>query len=187
LEDNGVDMTLCLDAQAAQSHTQEKRTRFSLSHDDGSIGINVPESTECITKTFFIIYNLEAVSEAASNHSGASSLDIEEDDEGEEDQPDNLSDMVSANVSGRGTPSISGRDTPSSQVTESEEAAGGNQAQQRYFLNKFCTLTHKSDNILIFQSSARKQQAVSTAGRAAGPTGGSVCDAATEAALTNRH
>jgi hypothetical protein len=71
------------------------------------------------------------VSEAASNHSGASSLDIEEDEEGEEDQQDNLSDMVSANVSGRGTPSISGRDTPSSQVTESEEAASVNQAQQR--------------------------------------------------------
>ena len=29
---------------------------------------------------------------------------------------DNLSDMVSANVSGRGTPNVSGRDTPSSQV-----------------------------------------------------------------------
>jgi hypothetical protein len=32
-------MTLCLDVQAAQVHTQEKRTRFSLSHDDGSIGM----------------------------------------------------------------------------------------------------------------------------------------------------
>lgn len=31
--------------------------------------------------------------------------------------------MVSANVSGRGTPNVSGRDTPSSQVTEGEEAA----------------------------------------------------------------
>lgn len=41
LEDNGIDMTLCLDAQAAQVHTQEKRTRFSLSHDDGSIGIQL--------------------------------------------------------------------------------------------------------------------------------------------------
>jgi hypothetical protein len=75
--------------------------------------------------------NLEAVSEAASNHSAASSLDIEEGGEGEEDPPDNLSDMVSANVSGRGTPSISGRDTPSSQVTEGEEIASGNQGQQR--------------------------------------------------------
>lgn len=39
----------------------EKRTRFSLSHDEGSIG-NTSD-------------NLEAVSEAASNHSVASSLD----------------------------------------------------------------------------------------------------------------
>lgn len=35
-------------------------------------------------------------------------------------QNDNLSDMVSANVSGRGTPNISGRDTPSSQVTDGD-------------------------------------------------------------------
>ena len=69
----------------------EKRTRFSLSHDDGSIG-NTSD-------------NLEAVSEAASNHSVASSLELEEN----EDQNDNLSDMVSANVSGRGTPNISGK------------------------------------------------------------------------------
>ncbi|XP_045595997.1 GTPase-activating protein and VPS9 domain-containing protein 1 isoform X2 [Procambarus clarkii] len=84
--------------------TIEKRTRFSLSHDEGSIG-NTSD-------------NLEAISEAASNHSVASSLDDVE----QEDQPDNLSDMVSANVSGRGTPNVSGRDTPSSQVTEGEEA-----------------------------------------------------------------
>ncbi|KAL1501413.1 hypothetical protein ABEB36_006736 [Hypothenemus hampei] len=60
--------------------------------------------------------NLEAISEAASNHSVASSLELEN-----EDQNDNLSDMVSANVSGRGTPNISGRDTPSSQVNENED------------------------------------------------------------------
>lgn len=51
--------------------------------------------------------NLEAISEAASSHSVGSDLDNEN---------DNLSDMVSANVSGRGTPNISGRDTPLSQV-----------------------------------------------------------------------
>lgn len=85
------------------SQSQEKRTRFSLSHDEGSIG-NTSD-------------NLEAISEAASNHSGASSLESEG-----EDQNDNLSDMVSANVSGRGSPNISGRDTPSSQVTEGEAA-----------------------------------------------------------------
>ncbi|XP_015108702.1 GTPase-activating protein and VPS9 domain-containing protein 1 [Diachasma alloeum] len=88
-----------------RNETQEKRTRFSLSHDEvlfeGSIG-NTSD-------------NLEAVSEAASNHSVASSLELET-----EDQNDNLSDMVSANVSGRGTPNISGRDTPSSQITEGE-------------------------------------------------------------------
>lgn len=76
---------------------QEKRTRFSLSHDQDSIG-NTSD-------------NLEAVSEAASNHSVTSSLELEN---------DNLSDMISANVSGRGTPNVSGRDTPSSQV-EGEE------------------------------------------------------------------
>lgn len=41
--------------------TIEKRTRFSLSHDEGSIG-NTSD-------------NLEAISEAASNHSVASSMD----------------------------------------------------------------------------------------------------------------
>lgn len=62
--------------------------------------------------------NLEAISEAASNHSVDSSIELEN-----EDQNDNLSDMVSANVSGRGTPNISGRDTPSSQVCENEDRA----------------------------------------------------------------
>ncbi|XP_026728806.1 GTPase-activating protein and VPS9 domain-containing protein 1 [Trichoplusia ni] len=79
----------------------QKRTRFSVSHDEVSLG-NTSD-------------NLEAVSEAASNHSVTSSLELET-----EDQNDNLSDMVSANVSGRGSPNISGRETPSSQVTEGE-------------------------------------------------------------------
>ncbi|CAG9830560.1 unnamed protein product [Diabrotica balteata] len=73
-------------------------------HDEGSIG-NTSD-------------NLEAISEAASNHSVDSSIELEN-----EDQNDNLSDMVSANVSGRGTPNISGRDTPSSQVCENDERA----------------------------------------------------------------
>lgn len=85
-----------------QHPVQEKRTRFSLSHDEGSIG-NTSD-------------NLEAVSEAASNHSVESSVESENDDEAEQDPNDNLSDMVSANVSGRGSPNVSGRDTPSSQV-----------------------------------------------------------------------
>ena len=73
----------------------EKRTRFSLSQDQESIGTSD---------------NLEAISEAASNHSVASSLDLEN-----ENENDNFSDMVSANVSsGRGTPNVSGRDTSSS-------------------------------------------------------------------------
>lgn len=80
-----------------------KHTRFSLSNDDQSIG-NTSD-------------NLEVVSEAQSNHSVTSSLEMEENDQ---NLNDNLSDMVSANVSGRGTPNISGRDTPSSQVTEGE-------------------------------------------------------------------
>lgn len=46
----------------------------------------------------------EGVSEAGSNESeDSSSIDLEA-----EDQNDNLSDMISANVSGRGTPNISG-------------------------------------------------------------------------------
>ena len=49
---------------------QEKRTRFSLSHDDGSIG-NTSD-------------NLEAVSEAASNHSVESSVESENEDEAEQ-------------------------------------------------------------------------------------------------------
>ncbi|XP_052737207.1 receptor-mediated endocytosis protein 6 homolog [Bicyclus anynana] len=81
----------------------QKRTRFSVSHDEVSLG-NTSD-------------NLEAVSEAASNHSVTSSLELET-----EDQNDNLSDMVSANVSGRGSPNISGRETPSSQVTDGDAA-----------------------------------------------------------------
>ncbi|KAK2576023.1 hypothetical protein KPH14_007375 [Odynerus spinipes] len=95
--------------------TQEKRTRFSLARDEvlfeGSIG-NTSD-------------NLEAVSEAASNHSVASSLELET-----EDQNDNLSDMVSANVSGRGTPNISGRDTPSSQITEGDDGRIAGEVRQ---------------------------------------------------------
>lgn len=82
-----------------------KHARFSLSQDDQSIG-NTSD-------------NLEVVSEAPSNHSVTSSLELEENDQ---NLNDNLSDMVSANVSGRGTPNISGRDTPSSQVTEGDNA-----------------------------------------------------------------
>merc|ERR1719397_2318477 len=93
---------------AGPGEVLEKRTRFSLSHDEGSIG-NTSD-------------NLEAISEAASNHSVASSLE-DEVDQVEDPIIDNLSDMVSANVSGRGTPNVSGRDTPSSQVTEGEEPA----------------------------------------------------------------
>ena len=94
--------------------TGEKRTRFSLSHDEGSIG-NTSD-------------NLEAISEAASNHSVASSLEDEPDNPDAEDPiNDNLSDMVSANVSGRGTPNVSGRDTPSSQITED----GAEESQNR--------------------------------------------------------
>lgn len=59
--------------------------------------------------------NLEAISEAASSHSvGSDDIDNEN---------DNLSDMVSANVSGRGTPNISGRDTPLSQAESVEDPA----------------------------------------------------------------
>lgn len=84
--------------------TQEKRIKFSQSNDEGSIG-NTSD-------------NLEVISEAASNHSVDSSIEMEN-----EDQNDNLSDMISANVSGRGSPNISGRDTPSSQVSIFEQNA----------------------------------------------------------------
>lgn len=91
----------------AAVETIEKRTRFSLSQDQESIGTSD---------------NLEAVSEGASNHSVASSLELE-------NENDNYSDMVSANVSGHGTPNVSGRDTPSSQVEEEEERPPTNQNQ----------------------------------------------------------
>ncbi|KAK6195848.1 hypothetical protein SNE40_001191 [Patella caerulea] len=83
---------------------QEKRTRFSLSHDQESIG-NTSDYQEVI-------------SEAASSHS-VDNDDIDQDLE--ENDNDNLSDMMSANVSGRGSPSISGRDTPLSQAGSVEE------------------------------------------------------------------
>ncbi|XP_043577726.1 GTPase-activating protein and VPS9 domain-containing protein 1 isoform X1 [Bombus pyrosoma] len=89
-----------------RTESQEKKTRFSLSHDEVLFEGFIGNTSD----------NLEAVSEAASNHSVASSLELET-----EDQNDNLSDMVSASVSGRGTPNISGRDTPSSQITEGDE------------------------------------------------------------------
>ena len=57
----------------------------------------------------------EAISEGASSHSVASQ-DLENDD----DNDDNFSDMISANVSGQGTPNISGRDTPMSQAESME-------------------------------------------------------------------
>lgn len=95
-----------INAVIVQESTQEKRTRFSISHEEGSIG-NTSD-------------NLEAISEAASNHSVTSSLELENEDQNDND---NLSDMVSANVSGRGTPNISGRDTPSSQLNDNEERA----------------------------------------------------------------
>lgn len=79
--------------------SKEQPEKYLMNQDDVSIG-NTSDNLE-----------LEAVSEAPSNHSVASSLDLEENN-------DNLSDMVSANVSGRGTPNISGRDTPSSQVID---------------------------------------------------------------------
>lgn len=94
----------------------EKHARFQ---DDVSIG-NASDNME-----------LEAVSEAPSNHSVASSLDLEENNDN-----DNLSDMVSANVSGRGTPNISGRDTPSSQVEVGGEVPQIPTPQMTKILNK---------------------------------------------------
>ncbi|XP_065077824.1 receptor-mediated endocytosis protein 6 homolog [Ochlerotatus camptorhynchus] len=93
--------------ESGRKNDGDKLNNYSLAQDDASIG-NTSD-------------NLEAVSEAHSNHSVASSLELEETDQNDND---NLSDMISANVSGRGTPNISGRDTPSSQVTE-----GGGEAQ----------------------------------------------------------
>ncbi|XP_066253763.1 receptor-mediated endocytosis protein 6 homolog isoform X2 [Euwallacea similis] len=110
--DSGVfeapsDIVTCKDnllEPSVTSNGSDIKGGYSNYADEGSIG-NTSD-------------NLEAISEAASNHSVASSLELEN-----EDQNDNLSDMVSANVSGRGTPNISGRDTPSSQVNENEDRA----------------------------------------------------------------
>lgn len=98
-----------------RTENQEKKTRFSLSHDEVLFEGFIGNTSD----------NLEAVSEAASNHSVASSLELET-----EDQNDNLSDMVSASVSGRGTPNISGRDTPSSQITEGDEGRTTGETRQ---------------------------------------------------------
>lgn len=95
----------------------DKQPKFIMNPDDVSIG-NTSDNLE-----------LEAVSEAPSNHSVASSLDLEENN-------DNLSDMVSANVSGRGTPNISGRDTPSSQVIDGGEVQQIPTPQMAKILNK---------------------------------------------------
>lgn len=96
---------------------KEKPAKFLNNQDDVSIG-NTSDNLE-----------LEAVSEAPSNHSVASSLDLEENN-------DNLSDMVSANVSGRGTPNISGRDTPSSQVIDVGEVPQIPTPQMAKIINK---------------------------------------------------
>ncbi|KAL4721121.1 hypothetical protein ACJJTC_009401, partial [Scirpophaga incertulas] len=66
-------------APSAAARPVQKRTRFSVSHDEVSLG-NTSD-------------NLEAVSEAASNHSVTSSMELET-----EDQNDNLSDMVPTRV-----------------------------------------------------------------------------------------
>ena len=70
--------------------------------------------------------NLEAISEAASSHSVGSDL---------ENENDNLSDMVSANVSGRGTPNISGRDTPTSQADSQQSEVAGQEERERQVPN----------------------------------------------------
>jgi len=87
--------------------------------------------------------NLEAISEAASSHSVGSDLDNEN---------DNLSDMVSANVSGRGTPNVSGRDTPISQADsqadgaeEPEEEGGARQAAAPPDLPAIVQKTNRED------------------------------------------
>lgn len=102
-----------------KDESKEKPARFSINQDDVSIG-NTSDNLE-----------LEAVSEAPSNHSVASSLDLEENNDN-----DNLSDMVSANVSGRGTPNISGRDTPSSQVIDGAEPPQIPTPQMAKIINK---------------------------------------------------
>ncbi|KAF0301245.1 GTPase-activating protein and VPS9 domain-containing protein 1 [Amphibalanus amphitrite] len=96
-------------ASAAVPETAEKRTRFSLSQElEGSIG-----NTSDI---------LEVISEGASQLSASDDSSLED---AEQYKEDNLSDMISANVSGRETPNVSGRNTPSSQVTDETDAAVG--------------------------------------------------------------
>ncbi|GFN81127.1 GTPase-activating protein and vps9 domain-containing protein 1-like [Plakobranchus ocellatus] len=96
-------VTIATPHVAPNPEIQEKRTRFSLSHDQESIG-NTSDYQEVI-------------SEAASSHS----VEDDEVDDPELETEDNFSDMMSANVSGRGSPSISGRDTPLSQAGSVEE------------------------------------------------------------------
>ncbi|KAG5683501.1 hypothetical protein PVAND_012776 [Polypedilum vanderplanki] len=109
------------DLNSNETRDKETQTKFLMNQDDVSIG-NTSDNLE-----------LEAVSEAPSNHSVASSLDLEENND---NLGDNLSDMVSANVSGRGTPNISGRDTPSSQVIDGGEAPKIPMPQMAKIINK---------------------------------------------------
>ncbi|GFR79324.1 GTPase-activating protein and VPS9 domain-containing protein 1-like [Elysia marginata] len=99
----GHSVTIATPHVTPNPEIQEKRTRFSLSHDQESIG-NASDYQEVI-------------SEAASSHS----VEDDEVDDPELETEDNFSDMMSANVSGRGSPSISGRDTPLSQAGSVEE------------------------------------------------------------------
>ncbi|KAK3698810.1 hypothetical protein RRG08_060717 [Elysia crispata] len=96
-------VTIATPQVAPNPEIQEKRTRFSLSHDQESIG-NASDYQE-------------VNSEAASSHS----VEDDEVDDPELETEDNFSDMMSANVSGRGSPSISGRDTPLSQAGSVED------------------------------------------------------------------
>jgi hypothetical protein len=98
----------------------EKRTRFSLSHDQDSIATSD---------------NLEGISEGASSRSVASDIENEND-------ADNLSDMMSANVSERGTPNISGRETPTSQPGSQMDGQEDRSAPE---LPELVRKTHRED------------------------------------------
>ena len=82
--------------------------------------------------------NLEAISEAASSHSVGSDL---------ENENDNLSDMVSANVSGRGTPNISGRDTPTSQAGSQSEVIGQEDREMRQEVPNLPVMVKKENRV----------------------------------------
>lgn len=107
MENQVCDTLINVDSCVEPPSSQAKTISTCCSSQDGEGKLNycfvlLEFSDRLLSKAS--IFVPEVGSEAASNQSEDSSMDLEA-----EDQNDNLSDMISANVSGRGTPNISGK------------------------------------------------------------------------------